>query len=289
MFELSNRDIWTARVQYSRASKNWLIAIFVGLVGIHLISVWSSDNVNLWSASCLFWAATIASLWRCRQALRCESSLAAIVTSFLLIAWILYKSLHLFDADIFLRVSPILSLLGFGLLASGFQGLRPYAKAFQLLGFLAFPWELLYLLDITTSTAKFSAAVLNAIGFEVQRQGFLVALPNGAIEVFNGCSGVQLIAQLMGFTWLYLCWVAPKPIVRGIVAIAAVLLGFAINGLRVTLMAVLANAAAYDWLAYWHLGDGSLLFPLAAAALFGLFLWSVHKLLVCPQLSRACV
>jgi exosortase/archaeosortase family protein len=51
--------------------------------------------------------------------------------------------------------------------------------------------------------------------------------------------------------------------------IVAVIVGFIVNGVRVTLMAILVdrgNQAAFD---YWHLGNGSLIFSMVAVFILG--------------------
>ncbi|MEO1622255.1 MAG: cyanoexosortase A, partial [Cyanobacteria bacterium J06632_3] len=125
------------------------------------------------------------------------------------------------------------------------------------------------LFDISLLTAKFSAFVLWAFGFEVTRQGVWILLPTGSIEVYNGCSGIRMIFQLVGIAWLMLALVPMRWTHKIGLPIVAVLIGFVINGVRVALMAVLValgNTAGFD---YWHLGTGSLVFSAIAVLIFG--------------------
>ena len=278
-----NRQFWLTPIEYSHSDRRLLAAMLVFAMGLHLTLVWQSDSVNLWSASCLFWMAATAMLWRHRDGIICQSSPAAIAVGGFTLTWILFKSLNVYGAaDIFLRLSPVISLWAWSALVLGWQR-NPFCnRALCMLAFLAMPWGLLYLLDITQMTATAAGAVLRLLGVTVQQHGLALTLPHAELEVYWGCSGAKAIAQLLGFTWIYLCWVSRRAWVRLLAIGVAVGLGFGINVLRVALMAVLADGAQYDWLAYWHLGDGSLLFPLVASAVYGVFLWLLHRVTADP-------
>ena len=216
-------------------------------------------------------------LWRHRHHLRFSSTPAAIAAGLLPLMWILFKSQTVYADDIFLRLSPVLSLWAWSTIATGFDR-NPYStRALQILMFLAVPWNLLHLLDITHWTAITAAGLLHLFGVGVHQSGLSLALPHAAIEVYQGCSGAKMMAQLMGFTWIYCCWFAPKTWLRVVAVVTALGLGFGVNAARVALMAVLAEGAQYDWLAYWHYGDGSLMLPLVTSVVYGLFLWSLQS------------
>lgn len=57
------------------------------------------------------------------------------------------------------------------------------------------------------------------------------------------------------------------------IPVVAATVGFVVNGIRVALMAVLVAKGDKGAFAYWHEGDGSLIFSLIAVALFFLFCW----------------
>ena len=180
--------------------------------------------------------------------------------------------MHLSSHDSFLRISPFLSALGLGLVASGVKGLKQYWQELLLLGFLAIAQGWLFLfIDISLLTAQFAAFVLWLIGFEVTRQGVLVSLPAGAIEVYSGCSGLSLIFQLLGFALFFLMILTTTSFKKIIVLVVAVLVGFIVNGVRVALMVVLVALSQQEAFEYWHQGDGSLIFSMIGVLLFGLF------------------
>ncbi|MEL6938116.1 MAG: cyanoexosortase A [Cyanobacteria bacterium J06598_1] len=250
--------------------KLWLLGLFSGLAFSHLTLTSQLGEPGLSSSSLLFWTATTLLLWQNQDQIKLRCSSSAVLLGVSLVALVLYKNLHLFEGDFFLRLSPLLSVLALGLIASGFKGLQQYKKEFFLLSFLAIPWELIYLIDISLLTAKFSAFVLWIMGFEVTRQGFWILLPTGSIEVYNGCSGVKMIVQLVGISWLVLALVPTRWQQKVGLPLVAILLGFVINGVRVALMAVLVALSDMAGFDYWHVGTGSLVFSAIAVLLFGL-------------------
>lgn len=250
-------------------TKYWLSGIGVGLVTLHLNLSQHLGRSGFLSHSFLFWMVVLFLLWQKRERLHLESDAVSNFVGIAFLALVLYKSLHLFSEDFFLRISPLLSLLGWGLLASGFKGLKQYAREFFLLSFLAIPWEFIYVFDVSQITAKFSTFILWILGFTVTRQGVWIIMPSGSVEVYNGCSGVRTILQLLGLSWILLTLVPSSWRQKIWLPIAAILLGFTINGIRVAIMAVLVAMSNSEGFTYWHTGTGSLIFSAISVLLFG--------------------
>ncbi|MEL6552875.1 MAG: cyanoexosortase A [Cyanobacteria bacterium J06621_11] len=254
----------------TRSIRLWLIGLFSGLAALHLNLTSHLGEPGLSSSSLLFWTAAALLGWNEQHKRDLSSSVVSSLVGISLLGIVLYKSLHLFEGDFFLRLSPLLSLLGWGLIASGFKGLKQYKKEIFLLSFLAIPWEFVYLFDVSLLTAKFSAFILWLLGFEITRQGVWIFLPTGSIEVYNGCSGVKMMMQLLGISWIVLTLVPTAWKQKVILPVVAIAIGFGLNGVRVALMAVLiamSDSAGFD---YWHVGTGSLVFSAIAVLCFGL-------------------
>ena len=251
--------------------KYWLFGIGVGLVTLYLNLSQQFSRSDFLSHSFLFWMVVLLLLWQKRAKLNLESDTVSSFVGISILTLVLYKSLHLFPEDFFLRISPLLSLLGWGLLASGARGLKQYYQELFLLVFLAIPWEFIYAFDISQVTAKFSTFILWILGFEVNRQGLWIIMPSGSVEVYNGCSGVRIILQLLGLSWIVLTLVPTSWKPKIWLPIAAILLGFTINGLRVALMVVLVALSNSQGFTYWHTGTGSLIFSALSVLIFGVF------------------
>ncbi len=257
----------------------WLLLIIaVSLIIIHLVLVIKSEENDLLSGSILLWTTVSYLIWEKRKNLILKSDVFSSFLGVFIISLVLIKSSQLVGEDIFLRISPFLSLLGVALLGCGWKQLKQFSHELWLFGFLAFPWESIYLfVDLSLLTAKFSAFILWLLGFEVSRQGVLVILPTGSIEVYNGCSGLRQMVQLLGIGLIFLALIPTNLKQKILVSITAILIGFMVNGIRVALMAILIALGNEDGFKYWHTGDGSLIFSLIAVVSFALISISLSQ------------
>ena len=62
------------------------------------------------------------------------------------------------------------------------------------------------------------------------RQGVWIILPTGSVEVYNCCSGLRTILQLLGLSWNLLTLLRTSWQLKAILTIAAIGLGFLVNG-----------------------------------------------------------
>ena len=249
----------------------WLLGIAIILIIVHLYLTWKSNNLDLLSGSLLFWVTSIYLIWEKRDRLNLESGVLSSFSGIFIITLLLVKLTHLLGDDVFLRISPFLSILGLGLLASGFKGLKQYWQPLVLFGPIAIPWQFIYLfVDLSLLTAKFSSFLLWLLGFQVFRQGVFVSLPTGSIEVYDGCSGLRLIVHLLGIALIILLVFNSSIKHKILLTTIAIAIGFIINGVRVALMAVLVALGDAEAFKYWHLGYGSLIFSLISILILGL-------------------
>ncbi len=274
------------------SSKLWLLSIAVGLISLHLYSVWrisfhldteseATRNIGpeLLSISFLFWGATLTLLWQKRYILKLDSGVFSRFLGATILLLVLFKSLSLSDDDFFLRISPLISAIGLGVLASGIKGLKQYWQEFLLLFVIAVPVEelLAKLVDLATLTAQFADFLLTHLGFTIARHGTVVALPTGAVDVNQGCSGLRGITRLLQLSVLMLFLLPTYLSGKIILPIVAVVLAFVINGVRVAVLALLianSHRQAFD---YWHQGTGSHAISLVSVGI----LW-----FICQQLTR---
>ena len=248
--------------------KYWLTGIGLGLMALHLNLSQHAERSGFLSYVLLFWIVVFFLIWEKRAELNFKSDRLSSLFGISLISLTLYKSLHLFPEDYFLRIAPLMSLLGWGLIASGIKGIKQYSQELFLLLFLAIPWEFIYIFDVSQVTARFSTFILWILGFEVTRQGVWIVLPTGSVEVYNGCSGVLTILQLLGLSWIVLTLIPTGWKAKLYLPIASILLGFTINGIRIALMAILVAMSNIDGFHYWHTGTGSLIFSAISVSSF---------------------
>lgn len=252
----------------------WLMGIMGGIVAIHLTLCSRTNRTELFGTMLLFWGIVLYLLWEKRDQISLESDLFSSLIGGILLGWILLKSLLIFDYEYFLRIVPLVGLVGVGLMASGFKGLKTYYPELIIFLWLGFPpGALSKFFNLSLLTSKTSAFMLHYSGFEVSRQGLFLSLPTGRIEVYDGCAGANIIHQLIGLAIIFL-FMFPTPLLyKFILPIIAGLIAFFTNGLRVALMAILVANGQPTQFEYWHQGDGSLLFSMVAVFFFGLFCW----------------
>jgi cyanoexosortase A len=257
----------------------WLLGIGSSLITIHLSLTNREGNRSLFALSLLFWFVASSLVWKKRDSLNFNSGIFASTIGLLIIAAVLLKSATLPTSN-FLGVSPFLSALGLSLLASGGQGLKQYWRELTVLFFLNVPKVLLWpVVDISKITAKFATFILWYGGFDVYRSGFDIMLPKGGVNVNMGCSGLEGIFYLLGLAVLFLILYPLQELKKKIIVpLVAVAIAFFVNGFRVALMAILANAQDRKGLDYWHVGDGSLIFSMLCVGLFGLFCYFLLRL-----------
>ena len=251
----------------------WLVAIATSLVTINLTLLGKLGDTAHLGMSALFWLAVASLLWEKRSKLKLKSKFLPTLIGFSLIAWVLIKSFPIpTQPDPWLRISPFIMALGLSLIASGFRGLKQFQQEITILFFLGVPSILISsLIDISTFTAKTSAFILWCLGYDVSVQGIYVHLPTASIKVYAGCSGMEAMLYLLGLAVICLVMFPLRSHHKIVVPIVAVILGFAINGLRIALLAVLVASNKLEFFDYWHEGDGSLIFGLISVLIFGLF------------------
>ncbi len=178
-----------------------------------------------------------------------------------------------------MRMIPVSGGFAVVLLAAGWLGLRQFWRELAILLALGLPGTLsAFVADISPLTARFSTSLLWYSGFDVVRDGLLIYLEGGGVEVYYGCSGIESVSYVLGLSILCLIMFPLKSFMRYWVPLIGMAIGFVVNGIRVALMALLVasgDKAAFD---YWHTGDGSLIFGLIAVVAFGAFYMAVQTL-----------
>ena len=267
------KAIYPHSIRHLKKSSFWLLAIAAGLVTINMTLLGKVGDTAHLGMSALFWLAVASLLWEKRYSLSLKSEFLPTLVGTAFIAWVLIHSFPIPDRhDPFLRISPFIMALGLSLIASGFRGLKQFQQEITILFFLGVPSILISsLIDISAYTAKTSALILWYLGFDVSVQGVYVNLPTGSVKVFEACAGMDLICYMLGLAVICLVMFPIKRNHNIFVVLVAIILAFAINGIRVALMAVLSAYDKREAFIYMHEGDGSLVFGMIAVFIFGLF------------------
>jgi cyanoexosortase A len=250
--------------------KFWFLVLGSALIAIHLTCLWKLDLGEALSASAVLWTAVCTLLWKRRDQLIFESDPFSIIIGMILIALALIKSQAIASVDPFIRIFPFIAALGLVLMTSGIKTLKQYWQELLILGSLVIHHGYLsQLYDISKIQAACASELLWLLGYDVSRQGVNIVFPTGSVEVNPGCSGYSSILQLVQLSIIFLMLFSTQKRFKPFVPVAAIVIGFSVNIIRVAIMAVLSlnDPIAFK---YWHDGDGSLIFSMIAVSLFAL-------------------
>lgn len=249
----------------------WLLGTAVGLMAVHLTMVNRLGDSSFFVLSVLFWVAVSLRIQQKYHQLNLNSGIIPSILGLLILLVMLLRSISPPTLN-FLGVFPFLVAIGLALLASGFRGLRQYSQELFILFLLGVPKAIVGpMVEISALTARFAATILWYAGQDVSLQGAIVSLPDGAVNVQMGCSGVDGVFYLLSLSILALVMYPLTSRKRFIVPAIASIIAFVTNGFRVVVMALLVNAQNQVAMDYWHYGQGSLIFAAISVILFGLF------------------
>jgi cyanoexosortase A len=261
--------------------KYWILAIAVSLLTIHLGLTWKTGDIKTLSISVIFWGAIVSQVWDRKETYTLESSLFSSLLGTIILILALFKTSQIASGGPFLQALPLIFALGLGLIASGAKGLQQYWQELLAFFILSLPGErfLSHILEslmifitgeqLTTLTAKFATLFLDIFGFNVSLNDVFIILPKTVVKVYEGCSGASSIDFLLRLGLLFIIMFPTQRIGKILTPFLAILVGFFVNGIRVFIMAYLANTGDDKAFDYWHVGDGSQIFGAIAVLLFG--------------------
>ncbi len=183
--------------------------------------------------------------WHRRRALMAEPARPA-WSGILVVAvgLLLYLAGALGAERFLLRTSVIVVLAGGVLFACGPRHLRHLAAPLLLLA-LAIPLPAVVLTQMTMPlqllASRIGAALLDAGGAVVLREGNLLVLPHVTLEVADACSGLRSLVSLVALAALYAAVRRFRPAVAAATVASAVPCALAMNGVRLAATAVLAG------------------------------------------------
>lgn len=119
--------------------------------------------------------------------------------------------------------------------------------------------------------SEFGEVVLRALHITVLRQGNIIVLSNGALEVAEACSGIRSLMSLFTLSVVYSYFAESRRVVQVLLLVSTVPIVIVTNGMRVALLGV--TSAKYGPKVaegVFHTVSGWVLFAMALACLFAL-------------------
>lgn len=136
---------------------------------------------------------------------------------------------------------------------------------FGLLACLAIPklFEFFSIVDFLNNlTASISGIILSIfVDATVKIDGSYIYLSTSSIRVGGGCSSTpQILISLFASIALYICCRIRSHIITFFYIIAAIILAFIFNSLRISILGYLVSIKKLSTFDFWHDGAGSLIF-----------------------------
>ena len=251
-----------------------LVGIAAAGVFIHLGINLKMEKYSHFSMSLIFWLAAISQYWDRRRKIDRSSNLMSCGLGIISIGITLIGAFV--NRNLFLGFAPLGFAIGLALLTSGTANLLRYRQELIILFALGIPKLLLPILpDISPLTAKFSAFWLMYCGFDVTLQNNKIMLPQGAVDVVPSCSGLNLIIYMLGLSVIFQIMFPylRKNSFKIISYLSAAAIGFLVNSIRVSILALLSGDTSHRAFEYWHSQEGALIFVTISVLIYGVFCW----------------
>ena len=249
-----------------------LVGIAAAGVFVHLGINLKMEKYSHFAMSLIFWLAAISQYRDRRKQIASESNLISCGLGVISIGITIIGAFV--DRNLFLGFAPLGFAFGLALLTSGIAKLLRYQEELIILFALGVPKLLLPLLpDISPLTAKISAFWLMYCGFDVVLQNNKIILPQGGVDVVPSCSGLNLITYMLGLSVIFqIMFPLPQKNILNVISyIIAATVGFFVNSIRVSLLALLSGDTSHRAFEYWHSQEGALIFVTTSVLIYGVF------------------
>lgn len=235
------------------------------LAAIHIVLVARSDDESLLPFSLLFWLSVGMLMWQKRRSLVWKSDLISVLVGIALLAWFLGWGLQA-PTENYLAAGPFIAILSLTIFMSGWRCLRQYRSELTLMFLFGVPKVLLWpIVDLRETTARFSSLILNCLGFDVLREGTIITLPTGSVEVIQDCSGLNGMLYLLAMSGLLLVMLPLKGMKQYFAPLIGIAIAFVFNGARVSFLAIMAADPNPERFQAWH---STSIFSLGALGFF---------------------
>jgi exosortase/archaeosortase family protein len=187
------------------------------------------------------------------------------------------------EPPVFARALPVLLLLGYWLSTEGAHAPRRRWRELLIVGLLAIPDRLL--MSALTSpllhlfgwdsmigpSAELATAFVAYSGLPATLNGADITTARAIVTILPACDASRNIDFLLKIALMLILTLPVRPLRWLPTVLVAMLCAFVVNAVRLALLVHLAHAGDLTGFDYWHDGDGSKLFNLAAIAIFALF------------------
>lgn len=263
--------------QLDKFDRNFLFLVILSALGaIYLLLYWRSNtNFNNSLIESIFIIGLFYQIYNKQIRLNPSSNYVAQIIGFAIILVFCFKAKYLFlvEASVFLYFFPPVTIFGYILFVSGFRGIYQFRRELSLLTIVIFLSNILRFLSnryeglsLTFISAKLSSLFLWYIGFEPQRQGTIIFVNNGAVDVYFDCTAVPLLIPLLKMSLIVPLFF--PSLYKKIFSLffLSFVISFILSLIRIAIMALVVNdKTAFN---YWHSYEGGNIFTMIGMGIF---------------------
>jgi exosortase/archaeosortase family protein len=192
-----------------------------------------------------------------------------------LLVAMLWFGQRLMNSDFISSLLPLLAGIALALLAAPASKLRPFLPSFSMLALLPVVRALDSLTPLgplSVATAWLTQQMLTLSGYAAEQFGTLVKLQGGGVDVSGPCAGLSILLQLLLVAVIFaLAFPMRHRWQNGLMLLGAPLIGMVVNGMRITLLALLITSSLPNrqwWFTFFHDHWGALIFSGLGMQLF---------------------
>jgi cyanoexosortase A len=193
----------------------------------------------------------------------------------MLLAWVLSRSYLISTRAPGASLLPLMAGIGLAFMGFPLRQIRTHWRSLAALALAPLTRLLIAILPVPVFahwTAGFTQVLLLLFDTSVERQNAILHLPGGSVMVDGGCTGIPAMLQLVSVALiLFMAFPMRHRWQNALMLLVAPLVGFAINGIRIAILASI-NASQLankdSWFQLIHVGWFSQLFPAIAMLIF---------------------
>jgi cyanoexosortase A len=192
-----------------------------------------------------------------------------------LLVAVLLRGQRMVGFDLSSSLLPLLGAIGLLLLAAPASKLRPFLPSLSVLALLPVVralGSLTPLGPLSVAIAWLSKQMLTLSGYTAVQYGTSVSLKSGGVIVSGSCAGLSILLQLLMVAVIFaMAFPMRHRWQNGVMLLVAPLIGMVVNGMRITLLALLITsnlAGKQRWFDFFHEDWGSLIFSGLGMQLF---------------------
>jgi cyanoexosortase A len=270
------KSSWERYVPPLTARNAWLfIAATVAIQNIVVFHTSQNESTTVFAL--LIWGGVLICMEDLIEELHPSPNFVVALLASIMLLFVLFRTSLILHSDGVLFILPPIAALALVLLANEPRTLYKFKDS--LFCVLLFPaYALLFRImpegPLSLLTAKVAAFWLSILGLDPIVNGRDVLLKSGGVTVLGACNGLDMIAQVVCISVIFLLAFRLRSLTLRILVLSlAPLIGFLSNTIRIALLTVIsANGSGHGygfWFDFFHKDSGSLVFSGLAVFVFG--------------------